>query len=579
MNPSHGESCRDSRKRNTAVALLLAVALCAAGLSAPLAARADGPIAGNLARNWGLESFYTYDSYNGYDLSIANEWIRFQVSGQDARFMTDLDYADLFSSSGAIPRHLEGNNCQNLWLGHPFVAGIYQQIAVTPGKPYAAKAMWLSAVGSTVPSPTGKMLKQTGIDPTGGTNAGSTAVVWGEENGRNKSFLDTRGAARATSSTITVFLKLNNIPETKPDWDAAWIDAVVVEEAPECRATSPAGSATGTFTIQWSGQKPPNGDLTGVYDVDYRDGASGTWTRWKDQTSATSAVFTGGQTGHNYFFRARAWARYSDTVDLYGAFSPDGDTSTRVGNAVAGKVDRLDAWRVPGALVSLVGTGVSATADSDGNYLLSVPGAGAYELAVSAPGFASPPTAAIGVTSTSGTLVVPLTLRNVGAEPVVNGDFQSALGGEWDASSTGGGAPEVQTDVFRGGGATLALRRGAAIAGQSEVRQTINLSDVWSPILSFYASMPVVNPGDSLVVGTFAGTTYTPLATLTGAPGWQHYHVHLAGNQSFTGPLGIFFRATQATATPMQAYLDEVSVGKGPGGPLKSFLPLISDNN
>ena len=127
-----------------------------------------------------------------------------------------------------------------------------------------------------------------------------------------------------------MFIKVNNLPETKPDWDAAWIDAVVVIEAPECKATSPETSAPGSFTVQWSAQNPPNGQLKGTYDVDYMDGPTGNWVRWQDKTGATSATFDKAEAGHTYYFRARAWARYSDLVDLYGAFSPGGDTLTTV---------------------------------------------------------------------------------------------------------------------------------------------------------------------------------------------------------------------------------------------------------
>jgi hypothetical protein len=299
-------------------------------LGAPLAARADGPIGGNLAANWGLEGFDApYDNYNGFKLQVASGWTKFQLSGQTPRFMSDAEYAAAFGrSSGAIPRHLEGGYCQNIWLGHPFEAGIYQQVQVTPGKAYTAKAMILLAVGSKVPDPNGKMVVQAGIDPYGGTNPTADWIVWGDPFDRSKSFTDVRAAARAKADKITLFIKLKNIPETKPDWDAAWIDAAVVVEAPECKATAPASSPGGGFTVQWQAQNPPSGQLKQQYDVDYKDGPNGTWTRWVNKSGATSGVFDKGEAGHTYYFRARAWARYSDLVDLYGAFSPGGDAFT-----------------------------------------------------------------------------------------------------------------------------------------------------------------------------------------------------------------------------------------------------------
>jgi hypothetical protein len=331
MDSTHGGPYRASN-RPSMPSCLVALTLAVLAALAPLAARAEGPIAGNVVANWGLESFDPpYADYNGHPLQVAAGWTRFQLSGDEPRFMSDNEYASTFAKSGAIPRHLEGNASQNLWLGHPFEAGIYQQMPVAPGKPYAVKAMWLSAVGSTVGQATDKMMKQIGIDPYGGTNPTSPWIVWGDESGRNKSFLDTRAAARAKGDKITLFIKLKNLPETKPDWDAAWIDAVVAVEAPECKATSPANSPTGSFNVEWSAQNPPNGQLKGQYDVDYKDGMNGPWIRWQSQTGATSATFDKGEAGHSYYFRARAWARYSDLVDLYGAFSTGGDTFTIVG--------------------------------------------------------------------------------------------------------------------------------------------------------------------------------------------------------------------------------------------------------
>lgn len=331
MDSNYGERRRALNHTTTVLSLLLALSMVIVALRAARPAQADGPIAGNLIANWGLENFDNpYGDYNGHPLQVASGWTRFQNSGQEARFMSDGGYAATFAGSGAIPRHLEGNQCQNVWLGHPFEAGIYQQVPVTPGKAYSAKNMWLSAVGSTIPDPTGKMVKQIGIDPYGGTNPTADWIVWGDADGRNKSFLDTRAATRAKADKITVFIKLNNIPETKPDWNAAWIDAAVLVEAPECKATSPETSAPGSFTVQWSAQNPPNGQLKGIYDVEYMDGPTGTWVRWQGQTGATSATFDKAEAGHTYYFRARAWARYSDLVDLYGAFSPGGDTITTV---------------------------------------------------------------------------------------------------------------------------------------------------------------------------------------------------------------------------------------------------------
>jgi hypothetical protein len=580
MHPNHnGRSAPDEKP---VLSLILALALAAVTLATPLTAHADGP-AGNLINNWGLESYQSpYDDYNGYDLRVASGWQKFAQSSRsdwNVRFMTDADYAECFSTQGGVTRHTEGNYSQNLWLGHWFNAGIYQKdITVTSGKPYGIKAMIFSAVGSNSPSGA-KMVKRVGIDPAGGTDPYSSMVIWGDPDDANKNFNDIRGAARATASKITVFISVTNVIDVYPDWNAAWIDAVLVEEAPQCAASSPSTSPSGSFTVSWGASNPPNGAIL-YYDVQYKDGFNGAWTAWYTKATARQDTFSNGQIGHTYYFRARAWASYSG-IKLYGPFtsSPDGDCSTSVGNAIAGKVDRYDGQPASGASVSIQGTAMSTTTDGNGSYVLTLPNPGTYRLAVSAPNLTSPAPITINVASGTGVLNVPLTLRALD-EPVANGDFEAALSNGWNSSSTDANSPVIETDFVRSGAQTLALRRGAIAAGYSEIWQTLSLSAMWDPILSFYAAMPVTHAGDTLEVGTFDGSTCTPRLTTIGTSGWAHYWLRLmSGNRDFfSGSLGICFRASQASAD-MQAYLDEISVGRGTGGPIDTFLPLLTQHN
>ncbi len=68
-------------------------------------------------------------------------------------------------------------------------------------------------------------------------------------------------------------------------------------------APLPSWVDTTTFTVTWSGQDVWT-DIA-AYDVQARDGYTGTWTTWLTETVATSVPFTGVH-GHTYFFRARA---------------------------------------------------------------------------------------------------------------------------------------------------------------------------------------------------------------------------------------------------------------------------------
>jgi hypothetical protein len=86
------------------------------------------------------------------------------------------------------------------------------------------------------------------------------------------------------------------------------------------------------------------------------------------------------------------------------------------------------------------------------------------------------------------------------------------------------------------------------------------------------------NEGDRLIVGRYnpAPPTYTPLLTLTADSAWTHHWVLLDESESYSGPLGIYLQAEQAGSSPMQVHLDEVNVGKSPGGPNRVYLPIIS---
>lgn len=58
-----------------------------------------------------------------------------------------------------------------------------------------------------------------------------------------------------------------------------------------------------TFTVSWAGTDATSGIAS--YDVQSKDGTSGTWTDWQMATTETSASFIG-QDSHTYSFRARA---------------------------------------------------------------------------------------------------------------------------------------------------------------------------------------------------------------------------------------------------------------------------------
>ncbi|MFN3980681.1 MAG: hypothetical protein ACK4SA_09895, partial [Caldilinea sp.] len=96
----------------------------------------------------------------------------------------------------------------------PFKAGIYTQVAVTPGAGYRASISW------GAPNQPDLFGRQLGIDPTGGADPNAPTVIWGPMHwgeGRILNYpppdvnIDVR--ARALGETMTVFF-LTDHPQT-----------------------------------------------------------------------------------------------------------------------------------------------------------------------------------------------------------------------------------------------------------------------------------------------------------------------------------------------------------------------------
>lgn len=116
----------------------------------------------------------------------------------------------------------------------PFKAGIYTQVAVTPGAGYRASISW------GAPNQPDLFGRQLGIDPTGGADPNAPTVIWGPMHwgeGRILNYpppdvnIDVR--ARALGETMTVFF-LTDHPQTA-SYDLILIDAIALypdESAP-----------------------------------------------------------------------------------------------------------------------------------------------------------------------------------------------------------------------------------------------------------------------------------------------------------------------------------------------------------
>ncbi len=103
-----------------------------------------------------------------------------------------------------------------------------------------------------------------------------------------------------------------------------------IKPSSNVNALSPTQTTT-SFTISWNGSDTGGSDLK-WYDIQYKDGPSGTWTDWKTQTTSTSATFGPNdpvtvQSGHTYYFQSRAQDNAGNWETYPGG---EGDVNTAI---------------------------------------------------------------------------------------------------------------------------------------------------------------------------------------------------------------------------------------------------------
>jgi subtilisin family serine protease len=117
------------------------------------------------------------------------------------------------------------------------------------------------------------------------------------------------------------------------DWPPDPDTLTTVDITPPSSAVDPLDDRQTTlfFTVTWRGTDAASGVAS--YDLQARDGVTGTWSDWLTQTTALSATFAG-QNSHTYYFHSRArdhagneepWPSLHDTsttVDSLAVFLP-----------------------------------------------------------------------------------------------------------------------------------------------------------------------------------------------------------------------------------------------------------------
>lgn len=536
-------------------------------------------LATNLLTNSGLND--PFDAipgriWSGQNEKIASGWKHFYINSGTYQADTGAKKLHWMSSGqfgaafGGIDYHIEGNRAQNMWSAYQFDAGIYQQITgLTPGQGYGFDiAMVTFWRGPGYPDSDGVMVKQVGIDPTGGVDPTSSTVIWSEPDANDKAWVYMDTAATAQAVTITVFAKVQapeNTSSNHTDLDMVYFDAAHLAPVPTTTLNVSANGAT--VNLNWSGSSPAPAWSFKGYEVQYRDLAGGNWTTLQSKTgSNTSGAFTG-QLGHTYAVRARTWQKinesYQSDIDLPGVWQ---EKTVTLGALVSGRVTTNRGEGLGNVTITESPGGTSTTTGSTGDFTLSLASAGQYTLTVGtiSDWLAPPPvTASVQLNSTS---YVSFTLRPPD-DVISNGDFENGLT-NWQVS---GPAPAPVAAGRRSGNFSLRLTDTVVLS------QTGVLSAGYQPVLSFWYKIEG-SDGNDLFSAQILGTdelNFSNTFTTTSNGGWQHAWLPLNLTEVYTGPIGVRFSLSQSGPPQATLYLDEVSLGGSWGGPQAIYLPAI----
>lgn len=543
-----------------------------------------------LLTNPGMEQFDPpYGQFDGVNCQVATGWHRFWYGGPEPCWMDTRVFADSHLGTGWVER-IEGETSQLIVGVHPYTAGLWQRVSgLTPGLGYGFHAALLTIFrSSALPAQHGTMIKQVGLDPTGGTDPQAPTVIWSEADDHDQGpwSVDLRTAAFAQTSAVTVFIRVISRYEAG-DWpylNLSFLDSAILAQTPVVTATSPAFSPVPTFTVRWDNAIPAPGGEVKRYDVQWLDEEEGSWHDWFTRTTGRWARFVG-QEGHTYRFRARALQRYENNARLYSPYRPAGDTRTVVqGPKLIGYVLDPEGGPVGGTTVVISGTAEAALSGADGYYELGTqPWGTPQTVMVSHPGWSSP-SPLYGLTwGPTQTISFTWTLRPLD-DVVENGEFEAGTDG-WTLSGADGEVPYAVNEPVHTGHGALAFTSNTAGPRTLSASQAVTVTDAWEPGLSFWYDPATVGADDRLnVILTLAPQPSSPTLPLTttclftpalSVSGWRHQWLPIAAPDSYwTGKVTVRFEVWHDGSTTTALYLDEVSLGATVGGPYKIYLPV-----
>ena len=169
-----------------------------------LTAGAGGARAQTLANGHFASPYIVYDS----NTSVANGWSHYRVS-QSPQFKQS-DFEQMPGGPGGQV------SCQQIWADwSAFDAGVYQRVTgAAVGQTYRATGWFLSIYRHGDVSPPyqdGSIYQKIGIDPTGGTDPNSPAIVWSWDDPLDRRWREITVDATAQAAAITVFARTRNL--------------------------------------------------------------------------------------------------------------------------------------------------------------------------------------------------------------------------------------------------------------------------------------------------------------------------------------------------------------------------------
>ncbi len=574
-------------------ALLAATALFIGLIAAvqPSRSEAQTGVAANLTRNWSFETF----EGTTYDQRVGQYWVGFQLAGTDVEFRQGTQFA------GRNVERIDGFDSQIIKGDEPYDAGVYQIVSgLRAGQWYSAIAYVLSVFQtSAVQNPSefdGTIVKQIGVDPTGGRNPLSPSIIWGEPVDKNmdRDSWGHRLTFEARGPSATFYIRVQALQGVShPSYDnVAFIDGAQLRLAPVSQAIVPESTPPGPFTVSWKSVVPnawPQEATVIEYDVQFRDGL-GPWQDWLVHTRAAAQTFTAVTPGHEYSFRVRGWAQYTGTpaigsyAELFGPWAESAPVRLgRVVRATAYDNRGFPVYQVPFDLL-LDGSVVNSTVtDGAGDAFLYDGEGGVFSVRARDTLFKAPPPIH-DVVIGPGVLPVGVTLLPPD-DVVPDGSFEAGTPGQipagWSASSD---LARVTDYRYHGG------RRGVELSTDSTrtgvcLARSFSLTEAYVPVLAFWYRLDPPQGGMPKVLRVRAlnadGFVLAEASLRSDLPtDWLAGRLYITRDEApWTGSVTAEFclRDPEGPTTSdvtVRAYIDDISLGSSAGGREKTYLPM-----